>query len=264
VSTSIDRVAEQLAALKARLDRVSRSPQLANSSIENANLKVKNAGGATTLIVGQQYDGTAVAATVNGPNPPVPSAPTLAAYPGGTRVTWDGSFVDPQAGFTSPVVAPMDLHRVDVHEGTTSTFTPSLSTKRGEIAGIGGALAIASSQTANTSTRFYRLVATTLAGKVSAASTAASTSVELAATINTVNSGDSSLQSQINTLNGSISSLQSQINSLQSQLNSLTSSVNSHVHRADAIYSNGLAGDKGWTANVQAEMEYGWAHRNDP
>lgn len=246
--TSIERVAEQIAALKARLDRVARSPQLANSSIENANLKVKNAGGATTLIVGQQYDGTAVAATVNGPNPPIPSAPTLAAYPGGTRVTWDGTFVDPQAGFTSPVVAPMDLHRIDVHEGTTSTFTPTVSTKRGEIAGIGGALAIATSQTTNTSTRFYRLVATTLAGKASAASTAASTSVELGATAND--------------LQATLDYLQSQIDSLQSQINA--KSDNGHIHNGDQVFTKGALGTSFNSSPLNNDLTYLYSHRNDP
>lgn len=170
-TNSIDRIARQLAHLRERVDRASRTPQLANSSVENGALRVKNATGQLTMVIGQQHDGTAGAAVVAGPTPPTPSAPTLTPLPGGVLVRWDGTFVDPQTGWASPVVAPMDFARVEIHVSATAAFTPSSTTMRGEIATpAGGALTAITTSTADSVTWYVKLRALSQAGKSSAAS----------------------------------------------------------------------------------------------
>lgn len=174
MATSKERVAEEIARIKARLDRLARSPQLANSSLENASLKVKNAAGDTTMIIGTQYDGTAVAAVVNGPTPPTPYPPQVSLIPNGAVVTWSGQFADPQPGFTSPVVVPMDFARIDIHANDTPTWTINPGTKYGEILAPGGGTTTVSVRNKSTwgvpvpvSNLYWKFVCVSLTGKMS-------------------------------------------------------------------------------------------------
>jgi hypothetical protein len=120
--TSVERLAQQLETLRSRVDRGLRTPQLIYSSIDNGSLPVKDENGQTTVIIGQQFDGTAGAITVAGPNPPIPSAPTAEPVPGGINITWDGTFEDPQPAYTSPVVAPMTFNGVVVEVADNPSF----------------------------------------------------------------------------------------------------------------------------------------------
>lgn len=190
MASSTERLAERLQAMEDRVTQVGRSPQLGNSSLENTSLKVKNAAGSTTMIIGQQFDGSAMAAVVNGPVPPIPAAPTVVGITGGYQVSWNGKFVDPQAGWTSPVVAPMDFARVDIHVDTTSGFTPSLATKVGEIVGPGGGMVtVGSTSTSASSTRYVKLVSVSEAGKSSAASVVTQVTHSGAAAVGSFRSG---------------------------------------------------------------------------
>lgn len=92
--------------------RALKTPQLAHSAIVDGALAGwDDTEQIETMQIGLQYDGTNVAASLTGPKPPTPDAPTVA--PGqnsGVVVTWNGIFVD-------DIVAPMDFARMDVHVG---------------------------------------------------------------------------------------------------------------------------------------------------
>ncbi|MCZ1001192.1 hypothetical protein O1M63_29065 [Streptomyces mirabilis] len=115
-------MADTLAVLAARianLERLvrdlSRSSRLANSSIENGSIAVYDDGGLLRGSIGMQPDGTVALAAVNGPTPPVPTAPVVASVLGGVAVTWDGAFVDGSQ-------APADFAHVEVHFSTSADF----------------------------------------------------------------------------------------------------------------------------------------------
>jgi hypothetical protein len=121
----------------------SRTPSLPNSSIDDGALTVTQNDGSgnqqVTAIIGQQYDGTSGAVVVAGPTPPAPTAPTLISFIGGVKVRWDGHFADPQAGFSSPVVAPMDFAGVDVHVSDDPSFPEvGFGTNHGTIVSAAG------------------------------------------------------------------------------------------------------------------------------
>jgi hypothetical protein len=118
---SEDRIVRRIKALERRLDSAVRTPQLPSSAIDDGALTVTS-GGTTTGIVGQQYDGTSAYVSTNGPVPPTPGPPLVVTVVGGLRVTVTGLFVDPQNGFSSPVVAPQDFHRWDVEVSTSPAF----------------------------------------------------------------------------------------------------------------------------------------------
>lgn len=115
-------VVSELARLAQELKEIKRGQRYAHGgSLENSALEVKNTDGSLRAILGVQADGTTGVNIVNGPPPPVPSMPTLAASLGGVTVTWDGTFAD-------GAIPPMDWQRTEVHASTTSGFTPSPAT----------------------------------------------------------------------------------------------------------------------------------------
>lgn len=114
----MDRLAKRLADLEETV-RSMRTPQLANSSVEDGALRV-NASEQTVMQIGQQYDGTYTAATLTGPTPPTPSNPVLTNFAGGIGVQWDGLF----AADGAVAVAPMDFAGVDVVVTANSTDDP--------------------------------------------------------------------------------------------------------------------------------------------
>jgi hypothetical protein len=116
-----DRLVRRIKGLEERLDALSRTPQLTSSAIDDGSVLV-TAGGQLTGNIGQQFDGTSGYVVVAGPTPPVPSGLTALTVPGGIKVKWDGSYADPQTGFSSPVVAPLDFARVDVEVDTDPSF----------------------------------------------------------------------------------------------------------------------------------------------
>ncbi|MFI9157486.1 hypothetical protein [Kitasatospora aureofaciens] len=116
----LDELATRIAALEVALPELSRASRFSHSSIDDGALTVTS-GGKLRAIIGQQPDGTTGITAVNGPIPPVPSAPTATPTLGGVRVTWDGKFVG-----GSP--SPLDLARVEVHAAPAAGFTPSPDT----------------------------------------------------------------------------------------------------------------------------------------
>lgn len=171
----IDRLATQLAALQRQVNALGKGTALAYSSIDNGALTATqtstdsfgNSVQQVTTIIGQQYDGTAGAVVVSGPPPPRPSAPTLSQAIGGVKVQWDGTFMDPQQGFSSPVVAPMDFAGVDVQVSADLNFGDGgFGPTHGTIVSAkGGELFVAWPQ--SNTPLYARLITRTKAGKYS-------------------------------------------------------------------------------------------------
>ncbi|WP_330306248.1 MULTISPECIES: hypothetical protein [unclassified Streptomyces] len=111
-------LAGRIANLERLVRDLSRTSRLANSSIENGSIAVYDDGGVLRGSIGLQQDGTVALAAVNGPTPPVPTAPTIASVLGGVAVTWDGLFADGSQ-------APADFAYVEVHFSTSVDFPDS-------------------------------------------------------------------------------------------------------------------------------------------
>jgi hypothetical protein len=176
VTTSTEKLAQQIVALRKQLNGLSRTPQLTNSSLDNGALQISqttvdingNPIQQTTGYIGQQYDGTTGVGIVVGPTPPTPSAPVVDTVVGGIRVTLNPPvFLDPQAGHTSPVVAPMDFLRFDVQVSTDPAFpnTGFGPTKASIASAAGGSVTIA--WPASGTTVYVRVLAVSTAGKFS-------------------------------------------------------------------------------------------------
>ena len=114
--TAIRELAARLAALENFVGK--RGSQLAYSALEDGAIREFDLEGSQTAQYGKQYDGTSVAASLKGPPPPQPTAPTVQAVAGGFLVGWDGLYAD---GPT--VVSPMDWLRTDVVYGAPG-FNP--------------------------------------------------------------------------------------------------------------------------------------------
>lgn len=119
-------IGKRLVQLEAKIARLERSSRLANASLDDAALEVRDAGGSLRAVVGQQPDGTTAVNVVNGPTPPVPSAPTVEPALAALAVTWNGTFA-------GGAVAPLDWMRCEVHIGPTADFTPDQGTLRDTI-----------------------------------------------------------------------------------------------------------------------------------
>ncbi|MFE9812401.1 hypothetical protein [Streptomyces sp. NPDC005548] len=122
---SVD-VGRELQNLKARLERLERSPRLSHASLDNTSLEVRNSSGGLKALIGIQSDGTTAVNVVNGGAPPVPSTPTVAPAVGGIAVGWDGKFANNTA-------IPLDWSRVEVHASATAGFTPTSLTLQATI-----------------------------------------------------------------------------------------------------------------------------------
>ena len=106
-----------MADFERRLKALETTSSLARSSVDDGALSA-TVGDTTTMLVGAQFDGTNVAATLTGPAPPRPSAPLLTPTSGGLLVRWDGQFAT-SLGVVDPfIIAPMDFKQVDVAVST--------------------------------------------------------------------------------------------------------------------------------------------------
>ena len=123
--SSLSELARRLLDVERKISRGVSQPQLANSAIESGAIQAYE-DDTQTMIIGRQFDGTYTSATVNGPVPPTPQAPTIMDGTEGITVVWSGLF-------TGGAIVPMDFLRVDVYLGTTPTFFPSPSNQVGSI-----------------------------------------------------------------------------------------------------------------------------------
>lgn len=121
-AAAVDRLAREVALLRRQVRHGSSKPRLGHSAIDDGAL-VTTSGGQTAAVFGTQYDGTNGVAVLTGPTPPVPTPPSMVTTPGGVVLAWDGNFQDPQPGFTSPVVAPMDFAGATFEVDTDPDFT---------------------------------------------------------------------------------------------------------------------------------------------
>jgi hypothetical protein len=116
------------------------------------------------------YPATSVTAYKDGTPPNAPSTPVCTSYLSGIQVKWDGLDF---AGAAQPV----DFSYVDVHVGTSSTFTPSSATQVDRLLSAGQTFFMKDgSGTALTlgNTYYVRLIAYDYAGNASSVSTAGS------------------------------------------------------------------------------------------
>ncbi|MFE7129327.1 hypothetical protein ACFVIM_00510 [Streptomyces sp. NPDC057638] len=152
---SLSQFAARLAQVERRLDRASRTAQLAYSSIENGAIEVHDDAGQLTGIIGVQPDGTTGVNIVNGPPPPRPTAPLVTSVLGGIGVRWDGTWADALA-------APLDIARVEIHTAPTSSFVPGRGTLRTTMESPQGGTTVISTRASTP--LFVRLVARTTSG----------------------------------------------------------------------------------------------------
>lgn len=82
-----------------------RKPSLAYSSIEDGAIREFDKDGVQGSQIGKQPDGTHGSVVLNGPKPPKPTNPVVAANPGQGEARWNGKFV-------GDVVSPLDLKHV--------------------------------------------------------------------------------------------------------------------------------------------------------
>lgn len=110
MSDSIRRLAGEIAGLKRDVLHLQTAPRAGQTSIEygGAITVVDPETGAATARLGTQTDDTYGAVTLDGPIPPIPSAPILDVAPGLVAVTWDGTHADGAA-------TPLDFHTVEVY-----------------------------------------------------------------------------------------------------------------------------------------------------
>lgn len=125
---------EQIADLQdkvARAERAAGTPQLPNSSLTGGAIKAIDPDGTHRGVIGFQNDGTFATVAVNGPPPPKPSTPGVAAGQLSLSVSWDGLFAFGDDG--DPATQPLDFDHVQVHLSTTEGYTPDASTLQGTL-----------------------------------------------------------------------------------------------------------------------------------
>src|SRR5690349_8030058 len=150
-------LAREIHALKKNVRALGSSAQLQYSSFEDGAIQGYS-GNEQVMQIGLQWDGTYVPAAFGGTPPPTPTYPVVLDSVGGFVVTWDGQF-------ENGAIVPMNFLRVDVHVGISSDFVPDHQNRFGSIsAPTGGSLTVG----ADPGTYYVKLVAWTIAGKVSA------------------------------------------------------------------------------------------------
>lgn len=170
---SVDRLAKTLIQRVDRVDRKVRDLQNKNdlgfSSIEDSqSINVYDTTGTPEASFGGQFDGSAGAFSLTGPEPPMPSAPVpLETGWARVKLRWDGLFAGADGVTDETIVAPMDFSRVEVHASQDPAFTAEFNTTiRDTIETPRGRESIFF---APPGTWYVRLVTRTLSGKASVA-----------------------------------------------------------------------------------------------
>ncbi|MGW3657197.1 hypothetical protein ACWD6R_16550 [Streptomyces sp. NPDC005151] len=154
-------LAGRIATLERLVRDLSRTSRLAHSSIESGAISVYDDGGILRGSIGLQQDGTVALAAVNGPPPPIPSAPSITSVLGGVAVSWSGAFADGSQ-------APADFAYVEVHFSSALDFPDDGSLFSAFYSPSGGTMTVPSS-----GPLWVRLVCVSTSGAVSGPSAAA-------------------------------------------------------------------------------------------
>lgn len=244
MASHIERLARRVADLQTKVDRALTSPQLGNSSLENAKLEEYDSDGQLVSIIGKQPDGTHGAVVVSGPVPPRPSRPVLGSGAGLLTAAWDGNFADALSGETDITIpAPMDFSRVEVHASqesgfqalTTDTLISTVESPRGSMV----------STVVEPGTWYVVLVARAASGKASRQSLEASVAVSgapdvdglreefqtemdgLAQDLNNNATQLEDAQGRLDTLTTRTGTVESSLATVQSQVNTKNKVINS-------------------------------------
>jgi predicted nucleic acid-binding Zn-ribbon protein len=207
----VKRLARELNALKRRVNGL-QAPQLSHSSIENGAIEEYDEDGNLVGIIGKLPDGTHGVVSLNGPVPPVPTAPVVEGGKGIMQVAWDGKFA-------TGVVTPMDFSRVEVHVSSTPGFTPDplpdSATRAATIEAPGGAsVAVVRPH----GTYYVQLVSRATTGKYSAGS--AEVSVVVDAIIGVEEMAE--LQDDIDAVNADLANAQVTLTNVMADLTTAT------------------------------------------
>lgn len=117
----VERLAREVVGLRKQVQALSRTPQLAHSSLENGSIDEYDGEGNLVAVIGKQHDGSHGAYPVSGPTPPRCSAPTTEGGQSAT-VAWDGVFLDEGGAPDVTIPAPMGWSRAEVHLSQQSGF----------------------------------------------------------------------------------------------------------------------------------------------
>ncbi|OMH30661.1 tail fiber domain-containing protein [Tersicoccus sp. Bi-70] len=169
-------LATQLRDLDERVTNLANKPGLAYSSIEGGRIEDYDTTGTLRGMVGTQPDGTHTVASVNGPTPPRPTAPTCAGGQGTIKARWDGLFLNDAGDPDELVYVPSDFARVEAHASQEPDFTALFAdTLLGTIETPRGADV---TTLRAPGTWYVKLVARSQSGKASAASPAIQVQVQ--------------------------------------------------------------------------------------
>jgi microcystin-dependent protein len=116
MTTSADRIADTIADLEARLERLERGRKVSQVSLEADPIDVFDADGNLRQIYGPQDDGTYTTTDHNGPVPPTPLGTQAYTAIEAITATWSGA---------SDVPIPNDFARVAVHVSQVDGYTPT-------------------------------------------------------------------------------------------------------------------------------------------
>lgn len=122
MTSAVNQLAARLIRLERQVRTMGTAPQLAYSSIEDGAIEEYTIDDSLVQIIGAQFDGTHMAAPINGPNPPVPTEPIVTDGVDGALVRWDGEWI-------TALFAPMDFARIEIHASTDAgdTFETALT-----------------------------------------------------------------------------------------------------------------------------------------
>lgn len=155
------RLVTRIGRLEEQSRQQARASQASFRSVEVGSQTIRDDDGVVRAVVGAQDDGTYGVVTFGGDPLPAPSAPLVAAAPGGVTITWDGYDDRDELGW------PSNLDRVRVHLSTVpgdpaTQETHVASIEAGQADGVwGGAVTLA--QPADVLT-YCTLVAVTTSG----------------------------------------------------------------------------------------------------
>jgi hypothetical protein len=133
-------LAQTIADLQRRVNDLSRTARLANSSVEDGTLTVTDRDGQVRTLIGVQPDNTVTVTDHNGPEPPVPANFSAAAYTAMAAVTWGGEFAEDylRDGTWGPAPRPSDFRLVEIHASPVSGYTQSDATQVGTFPSVRG------------------------------------------------------------------------------------------------------------------------------